>query len=66
MARLPREVLEQAVEQINRETLSISQLAKLAGKHPDTIIRYIAKGRLHAFKVGHAVLIWRDDAKAAL
>jgi IS30 family transposase len=65
VAPLPRELLEQAIEQVNTETVSISQLARLTGKHPDTIVRYIAKGRVRAFKVQHAVLIWRDDAKAA-
>lgn len=65
MATLPRKVLEQAIEQINADTVSVAQLAEQTGKHPDTIARYVAKGRVPSFKVANSVLIWRDDAKAA-
>jgi Helix-turn-helix domain len=62
---LPKDVLEQAIAQINADALSPDDVAKLTGKHPMTIIRYIRKGRLRTFKVHHARLIWRDDAEAA-
>lgn len=65
MAPLPRKVLEQAIEQINADTVSVAQLAAITGKHPDTIARYVAKGRVRSFKVANSVLIWRDDAEAA-
>jgi hypothetical protein len=64
MAKLSRAVLEQAVEQLPDDTLTVYGVAREYEKHPNSVQRAIALGHLRAFKVGRQTLVWRDDAQA--
>jgi len=48
----------------NREVLSVTRAARLLGKSPDSIYRWLDAGRLAGRKVGGRWLIYRDSVEA--
>ncbi|MFQ5664647.1 MAG: helix-turn-helix domain-containing protein [Terriglobia bacterium] len=45
----------------NREVLTVALAARLLGKSPDTIYRWLSEGRLAGRKVGGRWLVYRDS-----
>lgn len=45
----------------NRESLTVALAARLLGKSPDTIYRWLSEGRLAGRKVGGRWLVYRDS-----